>query len=243
MAAMSADDLSKELKDRLGDGLVSVALIGSAAADQQTKRFSNINVLAIVRDASTVVLAAIAPAIRRWRKAGHPAPVILSQTELERSRDVFPIEAGDIRDRHRVLYGADLYQSITTKPADVRRQLEFELRSKLVTLRTAYLANAGKDGALRDVAAASLSSFAVLFEAVLRALGDAGSGRKPDLWRAIAKHTGRDAEPLETLWRLRDGGKAAADDTGERLFGGLVGQVAGVVDLVDRMDESEEGKS
>src|SRR6266853_1738490 len=102
-------DFVDRLKLAAGANLECVALFGSAASGEFHADYSDINIICVVRELSASVLATLAPAINAWTRNKFPAPLIFSHTELERSADVFAIEMLDIRHRHRILHGADIF--------------------------------------------------------------------------------------------------------------------------------------
>ena len=66
-------------------------------------------------------------------------PTVFTFDEIVNARDVFPIEFLNISKHHKMINGEDILKDIVITKADLRRQLEFEFRSKLIHLRRAYL--------------------------------------------------------------------------------------------------------
>src|SRR3712207_6173172 len=103
--------LLSELVDKLvkahGENLVSVTLYGSSAEPDARDSLSDYNILAVLSEVTTDALMRSEPAFRWWREMKNPAPVLLSADEVRTSTDSFPIEFHDIRERRRVLHGAD----------------------------------------------------------------------------------------------------------------------------------------
>jgi hypothetical protein len=161
------------LREAFGQQLRTIALYGSAAADDFVPGQSDVNVLVLLASVTPEALRRAKPALASWPSEPPLAPLFLSPEELQASTDVFPIELLDMRDRHRLLWGDDLLAAITASEADLRRQLEFELRGKWLRLRQSYLRDAGDADALRSLVRESLSTFQVLAAAALR-LGAAG---------------------------------------------------------------------
>ena len=91
-----------------GQNLQSVILYGSAAAGEFQSEFSNLNLLCILREIHFAKLSAIAPVVEWWHRQKHPAPLVMTQEELERSADVFSIELLDMQQHHRVLFGENV---------------------------------------------------------------------------------------------------------------------------------------
>jgi hypothetical protein len=59
----------------------------------------------------------------------------MSEEEVHNSADSFPIEFHDMKERRRVLYGLDVIAELKIDSKNYRRQVEHELRSKLLRLR------------------------------------------------------------------------------------------------------------
>jgi hypothetical protein len=66
-------------------------------------------------------------------------PTVFTLDEIVNARDVFPIELLNISKHHKIIKGEDILKDMVITKADLRRQLEFEFRSKLIHLRRAYL--------------------------------------------------------------------------------------------------------
>ena len=113
----------------------------------------------------------MAETVRAWIKAGHPAPLIMTEAEWRDSADAFPIEYEDIRAAHRVLAGKDPWSGIRVRPEHARRQVEHELMGKLMHLRQAYAAEWGKPKRLAEVVRGTRAGFLTMLRAVLRLAG------------------------------------------------------------------------
>jgi predicted nucleotidyltransferase len=214
-------------------------LYGSAARGEHAGPYSDINLLIVVAHAEAAVLARLAPLIARWTKRGHRAPVMLVEDQIRRSQDVFPIELADIRDRHRLLHGDDaVLRSIEVRPDHLRRQLEFELRSKLTLFRQAYMEAAGRPRAVKELLARSVSSMAALFRGVLRLTGDRVPPSTPEVFRALESRARIDAEVWDIAWRLRRGERWPSELSADVLFDRLQAGLQAAIDLVDNFQAS-----
>jgi predicted nucleotidyltransferase len=205
---MKAEKQIAEFVDRLkqasGTNLECVALFGSAASGEFHADFSDINILCVMRELSAPVLATLAPAINSWTKNKFPAPLIFSRTELERSTDVFAIEMLDIRQRHRILYGEDIFADLHV-PLDLHRvQLEHNLRTKLLTLRQAYVQAVGDDSRVRRLMLDSVSNFATLFRHTLIAMGEQPASTKTENIKKLAERVKFDPGIFLKLLQVRE---------------------------------------
>jgi len=84
-------------------------------------------------------LEILKPTILKHSKKAKVVPIVFTQTELQESADVFPLEFLDMKYPHNVLFGEDVINRIKFDKKHVRRQLEYELRSKLIHLRENYI--------------------------------------------------------------------------------------------------------
>jgi predicted nucleotidyltransferase len=191
---MTPEKLVEQLRQALSDGLRSVVLYGSAAAGDHVPGKSDYNVLVVAERLGAGELDALSAPVRAWCAAGNPPPRLFTVAELARSADSFPIEWADIRDAHRVLWGADVAAALTVSREHVRLQVERELKSRLMYLRERYLMTAGQPARVAELMRGSVTTFLVLCHATLRLYQEAVPARKLDAARALAAHVRFDAE-------------------------------------------------
>src|SRR3954471_16277624 len=129
------EQLVPKLESAFSGRLVSVVLYGSAAAPGQSDRFSDLNVLCVLKDITPRELSEGEPILRWWRELGNPAPLLMSEEEVTNSADSFPIEFRDMQQRRRVLFGPDPIADLVVQNHQYRIQVEHELRSNLLRLR------------------------------------------------------------------------------------------------------------
>jgi hypothetical protein len=232
--------LAADLARIYGDDLVSVVLYGSAARGEYHEGISDLNVLVLLRSTDAATLRKGSELARGWAGGGNPAPMILGADEWRRSADVFPIEMSDIRDAHRVLHGADPFQGVEIHAADLRLQAENELKGKYVQLRQAYLLAAGQPEELGTLVKRSLSTFLVLFRAVLRLAGDHAAARDPEeVIRRTALHVGFDAAPLVEVLSARRRGEKLKPKADAPEVVAYLDAVGKVVEWVDRLPQAQ----
>ena len=166
------NDFVQRMRAAASENLLSLILYGSAADGEFHPEYSDLNLMAIVRDSSFPSLAGIAPVIEWWRKRKHRPPLVLSAEELKASTDVFSIEFTDMKSRYHVLHGEDVLRELPVPMRLHRFQLEYELREKLFLLRQHLLVAGKNESNLWEVMLHSLSSFTTLFRHVLMELGE-----------------------------------------------------------------------
>jgi predicted nucleotidyltransferase len=202
-AEQQITEFVERLKQMAGSNLECVALFGSAASGEFHRDFSDINLLCVMRELSAPDLARVAPAINAWTKKKFPAPLLFPHAELRHAADIFAIELLDIRDRHRILYGEDIFASLHV-PMDMHRiQLEHNLRTKLLTLRQTYMQVVGDANHVRRLMLDSVSNFATLFRHTLIAMGEQPAASKAENIRKLADRAQFDPAIFLQLLQVR----------------------------------------
>ena len=198
------DEFVTRLRDAGGANVESIILFGSAVAGDFHPGLSNLNVLCILGDSSFQALQKVAAAAKWWDKQKQPPPLCMTRQELERSTDVFTIELLDMKQHHRVLFGADLLSGLEI-PMDLHRvQVEYELREKLILLRQHVLMADGNDSRLWDLLLRSVPSFSTLFRHALIALGDSSQNTKREAVLVLSQRLGFDGSVMLQVLDVRE---------------------------------------
>ena len=232
---LGLDEFARRLEGALGDNLVSLVLFGSAARGTHVEGRSDVNVLAIVRDASVAALHAATPVVADWTKGGQPPPLIFADAEWRAATDVFPIEIEDIRDAHRVLAGKDPLDGVTTRRGDLRTELEHEVRGKVLRLRTEYAAAAADGKALGRLLVHSAGTFFVLFRAALRLTGGVPPARHEALVREACAAAGLDASAFDWALAALEGKKPVDLEPYDPVAGRYVDAMEQLAEYVDKL--------
>ncbi len=227
--------LVEHLKSAYGDDLVSVVLYGSAVTGEYHEKYSDLNVLCVLKSVGLEDLEKGGQAVRWWRKQKQPLPLLLSREGVENSHDAFPIEFMDIQRSHRILFGEDVVAAIDVKTHHHRRQVEHELRSGLLRLRERYL---DLQSSKKDVARLmldSLPTFSTLFRHALILGGVAAPAKKREIFLAAASRFSISAEPFLTLLETREGKRKLANEEIRLLFGAYLTEITRMTTAVDKL--------
>ncbi len=231
----------KELRERLEntfhDRLISVVLYGSAAAGDHHARFSDLNVLCVLKEITPRELAEAEPIVRWWRELKNPSPLLMSEEEVHNSADSFPIEFRDITDHRKVLYGPDVFAGVQIDWTYYRTQVEHELRAKLFRLRQQAAGVLSDRRALLKLCLDSVSTFCVLGRHLLLASGIEAKTQKRDVVRQIAQQLKIDMSPFETLLELREEKRVPEEVDPPSLFGRYLQSIRRLVEYVDTLDQ------
>ncbi len=221
-----------------GANVESVILYGSAVSGDYEADYSNVNLLAILKDTSLPKLLALAPAIAEWTERKHPAPLLITRQELTRSADVFSIELIDMQRQHRVLVGADVVAELQIPMHLHRAQLEYELREKLILLRQRLLLEASDEKRTWHLLLRSVPAFATLFRHALIARGESVPATKRDSVKALATALAFDVSPFEVLLDIREHRADIKQFTLQDIAARYLAAVEQVTAAVDRMLDS-----
>jgi predicted nucleotidyltransferase len=198
------NELVSRLRYAYGDNLVSVILHGSAASGEYHEKFSDLNVLVVLKQVGVGELVQGREAVRWWRKQNQPLPLILSREEIENANDVFPIEFLDIQHNRRILHGEDVAAKIEIDTRQHRSQVEHELRAALLRLRGRFLGLQQDKGDVARLMLESVSTFSTLFRHALILSGGSAPVKKREVFRAAAERFSISAEPFEKLLVARE---------------------------------------
>jgi len=232
---LTVDTLGDAVTRALGPRLVALLLYGSAARGTHVPDRSDVNTLLICDGVDQALFDALAPLVRVWTRAGHPAPLILTEREWRESADAFPIEYADMREAHRLLAGRDPWPGIDVDRGHLRRQLEHELMGKLVRLRQAYAALQEDPKQLARVVVGSAGGFFTMLRAVLRFAGRPAPASPAELVRSAAALIGFPADGLAPLVQHALGGPVPRLRKGDPHGAAYLDAVARTADYVNRL--------
>ncbi|HEY0458481.1 MAG TPA: hypothetical protein VGC97_04965 [Pyrinomonadaceae bacterium] len=229
-----------DLKAAHGRNLASVILYGSAAAGDFIPQASDFNLLIALRKITPKDLRNSHAVMREWTRLGYHVPVYFTVDELKTAADVFPIEFRNMERARKVLYGEDVLADVEISDENLRHQTEYELRSKLIRLRRAYIPASVAVGDLMNLMAESLSNFAALFRAVLLLHGVEPPLTKHKTVALTARELGLDGKPFEKIFNIRENNFAERLDEvkANELFGEYMEQIEAVIAAVDNLRES-----
>ena len=117
------------IKEIFGENLVCVAHYGK----------SDVQEVIVLNKLDSQVLNDSKIPLQNYFKKTKKFPLLLTKEELTEGMDVFPLDFLNIKLNHKVLFGEDVFSDLKFDKKHIRRQLEFEFRSKLINLRQSYM--------------------------------------------------------------------------------------------------------
>ena len=217
--------------------LVAVILYGSAATGDR-HHSSDLNFLVVLDKLGPADLRNAHAAVREWAKLGHNVPVYFTTDEIANAADVFPVEFNQMQRARKVLFGRDVLAGIEVSNENLRHQVEFELRSKLIMLRRQYIPASATVEDLTLLMSDSLVSFIALFRGVLMLHGVNPPVRRRETLAATVERLGLAGSPLEKIYNIRHGNfdHALTEVEADKLFAEYLEQIERVIESVDSMD-------
>lgn len=137
------DQLASELRDQLGDNLISLVVFGSAARGGWKAGHSDVDLVLVLRQSSPDVLLSISNTLTVARTSLRFEAIILTADEIPRAADVFPLFYDDIRGCHVLLAGSDVFADLEIADHHRRLRVEQELREMQIRLRRAVVDSMG----------------------------------------------------------------------------------------------------
>ncbi|MGE4488089.1 MAG: hypothetical protein AB7E95_00930 [Kiritimatiellales bacterium] len=235
MKTMTPEQFTETLETVCGGNLQSVILYGSAAAGDYAAKGSDYNLLVVLNDLQPSVLNGLAKPVAAWQQAGNPPPLLFTRKRLSEAADVFPIELLDMRDARKVLFGDDVIDGLEIGTANLRLQVERELRSALIQLRRSYLAAAGSPRKLAALLSGSLSGVLVIFRAALRLYDELPPSEKFQALEKLNAHVAVDVDGFRAVQQIKTGAVKIRAVNAEKLFEGVLKSIEAVVDAVDQL--------
>jgi hypothetical protein len=232
---MTPEAFAEASKKILGEKLVSAVLYGSSAAGDRLEKVSDYNVLFVVDPLGVGEMEALAQVVSRWTRDGNPAPLLFTSSELRRSCDVFPIEMLDMIQSHRILSGNDALAGIEISQKNLRHQVEFELRGKILGLRTGCLKAGSSNNALTGLLLRMHSPTMSVLRATLRLYQNEIPAGKMETLAGLAKYIKFDQKPFEIVHAARSGREKILRAEARALFAGYIKELETITSAVDTL--------
>ncbi|MGA1844387.1 MAG: hypothetical protein ACMUIS_07475 [bacterium] len=148
--------------------ICSICLYGSAAVGDYIHKRSNINLMIMIDALHLEDLQTLLHLMKRARKKGIAAPLLLTPEHIATSTDAFPIEFLDMKEKHVNLYGTDPFIDLDIDLKNLRLQCEQQIKGKLIRLRQSYMELGLKKRPLAALLTASLTSLLPVLRNTIR---------------------------------------------------------------------------
>lgn len=221
------------LKDVFSDHLSSVMLYGSSVKGRFADGVSDVNVLILVDHDDPDAVMSLGKKAARFMTKNRISPLIMTVDDFTNSGDVFPMEYLDIKHSRKVISGRDVTLELEIAKANLRHQVEEQLRGSINSLRKALLYGRGKPAAAKRLLKEWFGAQNALFRGLLRLKGEESVPVEPEeLAGKLASVFNVPANVLVDIIRFRNGEKLDPIATVK----GLLSLLTALAESVDRME-------
>jgi hypothetical protein len=171
-----------------------------------------------------------------WYRHRLATPLLVDPDYLRSSRDVFPLELLELRDRHRLLHGAsDPFAALPPpNPTYLRLELEEQVKGKLLHLRETYVALGVSGRGLDTLLATTRGPFDVILRGLLYLADRPRPARLADVVEAVAAAYGLRLPAFALLERWHLGDESLTRNGLEETFAGVHDELSALAERIDR---------
>jgi hypothetical protein len=224
----------ERLQKALGDHLVSAVLYGWAAEEEYSQGSPDVNVMVVVDNASVETLDQMGKPVRKALNEFRLALLVLSEDDVRRSTDVFPIKFLGMQRRHRILCGKDVLADLQISREHLRLRCEQEIKNLMIRLHQLYLQRKDSPKRTREVLYRAIPSF-LNGLGVLVELKVGAAPTTNDATVEKAAELGVDVEPLRIGLALKRGQTKLTSGELKELYATFMKMVRQAADIVDQM--------
>lgn len=233
----SVADLIARLRAALGEEIVAVILYGSAAVGDYHAQTSDLNILCVLRQVTPHELVQSEPVFRWWREQGNPPPLLMSDEEVRRSTDSFPMEFHDMQEHRKVLFGIDVIENLEIDRSFYRAQVEHELRAKQLRLRQKAAEVLSDSARLLRLMTDSVSTFCVLGRHALLLSGHEGRWKKAEIVESLTEAIPLPMPATNEILAIRAAPKQKTSFDAAGLFSRYLKEIDALVRFVDGLEK------
>lgn len=227
----------EQMVDILGDQIVSIVLYGVSANTILASADTSPNVMVLLKEVTVSILDDVTLPVQVGNREYGLSTLLLSEDELRRSTDVFPIKFLDMQRRHRLLHGKDILSDLQISREHLRLRCEQEIKNLMLRLHQFYLLQSPYferiEKTLIRNAISFISNLNVLVEL---ATGTVAAHDDDILEKAVKLEF--DVEPIRKCLALRDGKIELATDELKELYDSFMRLVQQAADRIDSLQRA-----
>ncbi len=232
----SVKDFAEKLTAALGENLQSITVVGSSLTDDFKPGQSDINTILILGSQTLPALNTIASMAKPMSRKKISPPLLMTQSHIKRSLDVFGVELLDFQLTHQAILGDDPFAALSFDKKDVRLQCERELKAMLIRLRQGYIAAAANKKLVRDILISTAKALAPLLRAMLWLKDVERAGGAEATFAKAAGEFSINADSLVTTGKWRHEKTRLTETEMENAFESIYATVEQLADIVDKLE-------
>lgn len=217
-----------------GAQLRSALLYGSVVGKHFVPGKSDVNILLVFDKVGLDLMRKLRGVFRNYTKDLRGHPVVLDMEYIEDSRDVFPMEFLEWKERHILILGDDFLSGLEVSLDNLRHELEENLRGKKLRLIQSYFEMEGRREGLQGFLQTTLPGFLVYIRNILRLINFPVSDDVPAMLTLLEERTGLKVSSVRRLYQCRAERIKLGAAEAELLFSGYLKDVDGLIEYVDK---------
>ncbi len=154
------------LKGHFGDRLISVGLHNVGI----TSFLDNNGIFIVLDKVGADDLLDIKRAYTKYKKK-YSTPIVVNGDFFKKAADVFCMEILELKENAKIIHGENPFENLNVKDEDLRRQIEYELRSKMLVLKGAFIDLPLDRKVIDNIAYRSMYNFLLILRNLLRLKG------------------------------------------------------------------------
>lgn len=218
----------------------AMLVYGSAARGEFLPGYSNVNLLILLEQVTQPVLQAWAGLGKPWDSEKIIAPLLLTQEDLRKSSDVFPLEFLNIRDHHVLLQGTDPFTDLPVNAARLLFQCEQELRGNLLRIRQRYVEGWARVEAVQALLPLSLTALIPCLRGVYRLLNRPSVTKSDAVLRELNVALNLDPTVFLEVWQMKRGLSTPGKHALPKLLDRYLAELSRLADRLETM--KQEGR-
>jgi len=183
----------------LSDGLVSIALYGSATREDYIPSTSDVNILIVTKYLDIPAMKKVLDPVAISRQY-NIAPFFITENDLRTSTDIFPVKFLIMKENYQVLVGQDVLHDLEIKREHLRLRCEQETMNILLQLRRYYILHSGR--LLTDIMSRMVKSLTDILYVLILLKQDSTVPRE-QVFEVAAKIFDFDPQVLQNVATLR----------------------------------------
>jgi hypothetical protein len=224
-----------QLREAVGEQLVSIVLYGGLAKGEYNPQTSNVNVMILLKEVTVEILDRATPPVQQGIRDFRLSILVLSEEDLQRSTDVFPTKFLDMKQFHTVLWGKDPLADLHISRDHLRLRCEQEIKNLLLRLRQFYLYRIHRSEMIESTLTSAVSSFLTNLGLLLTLKTGESPGGKNAIADAAAYEFGIDNAPLQNILDIKYGSYRPDLAELKALYNAFMSTVQTAANIVDRL--------
>lgn len=229
------EKIRQEITKAFKNDIVSVMIYGSAAVNDLQDDQGEVNVLVVLQTVGLDEIDRLKKLVKPLAKIKVSTPLLMTMDHINTSTDVFPIEFLEIKEKHTVLQGEDIFAGLAIDTRNLRHECEHELKGRLIRLRQSYMEIGDNVKALKDIITAGHQANFPAFRTALRLKGQEPPVKKEEVIKMLAETFGLNKEIFLKVKFLQQGELKLAFPTLKTLLNDYLIEVGKIAAVVDRL--------